>query len=141
MAKTITNLDKAYKLYKKTVKAPVSRQEYGLICKTFNKELVTTCLEGEQIKLPKSLGILGIFKRQTNINNLSIDFKATAEAGEKRYHLNLHTDGWYCFWQWTKNLYSVKKGYHYKFVPTWSMKRTLTKVIKEKSAHLNYLVK
>jgi hypothetical protein len=133
-----------------TIKTIYEKYPYEYINYKMYKEIITTfhtllstevrnTYEG--IKLPNQMGVLRINKRRTNPDNKVIDFKKSKEYGEKIYHTNLHSEGYYGFYNWDKafphcvmRLKSI-----YKFVPTRHNKRALSAKIKSSNVISHYL--
>ena len=136
------NIDMGYPYYKeqqkKRNKTVHSRALYKAICKELNKQIAKFIIEGFHVELPSKLGILKVIKRKTNLDNLRVDFDATKKLGQTVYHLNLHSDGWYGSWKWTRFTSKIGRSFHYIFKPTDANKSAVSKTFQKHGGHKKY---
>ena len=74
-----------------------------------------------------------VFYKESGAIGLPVDWVASKKAGKKVYYTNDDRDGYVYKWKWTKSIKWVKGISWYKFVPTRHNKRTLTKILQNKS--------
>jgi hypothetical protein len=122
----------AYLLYTDTCRmesiAPVPYKQYRkLLVKAMQVLVNEVVLKSRDLALPKSLGVLRIEKKHVvyDIKKLKVDFAKTKETGQKVYHLNGHTDGFYVRWKWAKATALIKNKKIYCFKPTRANRRFL----------------
>ena len=127
------SLKDSYSSYRETTKSPVSLKVYKEVIGDLNKDIMQYLMEGGIFTMPYRLGIIRIKKIKNNLNNLKIDFKHYLTTGQKIYHLNDHSNGYYYRWLWDKYKAGViiKNKGRYKFVFSRANKRALAKLIKE----------
>jgi hypothetical protein len=109
-------------------------------------------------KLPKSLGLIAIYKRKSNFRNdeslktFAVDYKKTKKLWEENpeakkrkilvRHLNRHTNGYLMSINYTKNKAKYKNQTIYKFRPErYNFTRKLAKALKDESLKLDYYEK
>lgn len=142
MKGTTYSLNDVYDFYverqKKKKRKHLKKKEFKSVAYMCNKLIIKEILKGMQVSLPFTLGILRIVKRKTNPFNLKLDFKHYNETGQKKYHLNEHSDGWYGRWHWIKFNYRITNLFYYQFIPTDDNKRAMSKVFFVKDGHKRF---
>ena len=126
------------KRQKRRSKRVLSRQLYMKINKLANKLAMEKALEGYHVELPYKLGIIKIAKRKTNMDNLKIDFAHFNKTGEKRKHLNIHSEGFYPIWLWGGGRRVPNSIYH-TFTIAEQNRKAVSAVFKEPYGHKRYL--
>jgi len=139
IARTMVDSYEFYvKRQKRRSKKVLSRQLYMKINKLSNLLAMDKALEGYHVVMPYKLGILKIIKVKTNMNNLKIDFAHYNKTGEKRKHLNIHSDGFYPMWVW-KGGRKVRNSLYHTFTIAEQNRKAVSKVFKEPYGHKRYL--
>ena len=141
MSERTYNLTDAHKHYverqQHKKKKDLSLKEFKAITYMCNKLIVEAALKGLHIRLPFKMGLLKIVKRLGNPENLKLNYKHYNATGEKLYHLNEHSDGWYGRWDWTK--YGlVSNIVCYSFIPSWDNARACSKAFFEKNGYKRF---
>lgn len=132
-------LQQSYYLYSTKSDNPVSIKLYKEICYKFNKEVANLIVEkGIMYQLPYNLGSIGIKRRKMKYSKLKFDFQYWKETGEKTFHLNEHSKGWYGFGHWKKKDCKVKGKWYYKFSFTRDINRAYSKVFQEPNGYQRY---
>jgi hypothetical protein len=121
----------------------VDYSTYRGVVMRFNELLMEKAIyNGEGVKLPQSLGVIRVKKKKTNPKKRVIDFHKTKKFGVTVYHTNLHSEGYYGFFNWNKDhpygIFRFKQIY--KFFPTRTNKRKLAKTIKEENTIILYTI-
>ena len=139
----------------------VPRSTYGQVIEFFHSRITDEImLDNFEFKLPARLGTLGIRKRKPKlrydeegnlVNTMPVDWKATKELWDEDpeskeqkklvRHLNEHTQGYVPFWYYNARTATFKNKLAYKFVATRTVKRTLTKILKDPNIKINYYLK
>ena len=83
---------------------------------------------GLAIRLPYPLGHMAVNKAKSN--SPPLDWNYYNKTGEKRFHKNRHSDGWYGFFNWYKGIHIPQKSL-FKFVPSRANKKLLSTEITE----------
>jgi hypothetical protein len=130
----------------------VSYSDYCTVLNKFNKDISKAIMENAyEFILPSRVGIIRIKKYKPKIkvkdngelitNNLAVDYKATNElwrnnpeakkAGKKVFHLNNHSDGYRYIWYYSNYRNNLPNKSLYRFIPTRTNKRELSKLIKD----------
>jgi hypothetical protein len=134
--------------------AQVSYSDYCKVLNKFNTDISTAIMESAyEFILPKRLGTVRIKKYKPKVrldeegklltNNLAVDYKATNElwennpeakkAGKKVFHLNNHSDGYRYIWYYSTYRSNLPNKSLYRFIPTRTNKRELSKLIKNEN--------
>lgn len=141
-AKEGYTLRDVYKFYKerqrKKGKKVLPERLFKQIAHEWNKGIVDMALEGYHVSLPFRMGVLRIAKRKTNLNKPKLDYKHWKETGEKVFHLNNHSDGWYGLWHWTKYSTYVPNVVHYMFSPTFTNSKACSAIFFEPNGHKRF---
>jgi hypothetical protein len=140
-----------YKVYRDSVKNPVTEAQYRKIVNRFNSEVTTLILEKSfEFRLPCRLGYLRIKKCKSSLKldadgklkttALKVDWHKTEqlwkdnpEAAELKkviYHVNRHTDGNYFKWYWDKSASSCVNIMVYKILMTRKNLRAIPKILR-----------
>jgi hypothetical protein len=140
-------------------KTQVSYSDYCAVLNKFNKDISKAIMEDAyEYILPNRVGTIRIKKYKPKIqlddegklitNNLAVDYKATnelwrnnEEAKENKklvYHLNNHSDGYRYVWYYSTYRSNLPNKSLYRFVPTRTNKRELSKLIKDDTFKGNY---
>lgn len=139
----------------------VTRLMYGKIVEFIHSRITEEImLDNFEFKFPARLGTLCIRKRKPKlryddegnlINTMPVDWKATNDLWnedkkskeEKKLvrHMNEHTQGYVPFWHYNAHTATFKNKMAYKFVATRTVKRSLTKVLKDPNIKINYYLK
>ena len=139
----------------------IPRSLYGKVIEFFHSNIVDEImLDNFEYKIPSRLGTLTIRKRKPKlrfddngklINTMPIDWKATRELWDEDEeckkqkklvrHLNEHTNGYVPFWNYSVNTATFKNKSVYKFKPTRTIKRQLSKILKDPNLKINYYLK
>lgn len=108
-------------------------------------------MDGDIQKLPWGLGPIAVSSKKTKAEyidnegkkriNLSIDWKATREAGERIYHMNEHTDGHRVSWYWSPVQATFKMSKLFSFEASDKNKRLLAKITKTIPGHYRKYLK
>ncbi len=110
----------------------LSKTDYRNICIAFNQKLSDTIIEkANEFNVPGRLGLIRIKKFPTRNNSMRVDWAQTKKYNKKIYHLNMHTDGYYYKWYWSKTNAIFKNKSVYSFKPNRTNKRILAKLLKE----------
>lgn len=89
----------------------LSYSDWAGIIYGFNHSFRDYLLEtGSKVKMPWGFGAFSVTKKKKRRYktdpdgveriNLSVDWKATREAGKRIYHTNPHTEGYNFYWRW-----------------------------------------
>ena len=124
------SLSHAFVFYKDKHKSNVSKKEYRDICCAFNKKIVDVALTGRVVKLPFRMGEIWIKKIKTNWDNPPIDLNESKKQGKTIYHLNMHSDGWWARWYWTRTNSRISNVTYYSFDATRDNSRAVAKIMK-----------
>ena len=137
----------------------VSYSDYCTVLNMFNKGISKAIMEDAyEFILPKRLGTIRIKKYKPKVrldddgklitNNLAVDYKATNElwqnnpeakkAGKKVFHLNNHSDGYRYIWYYSTYRSNLPNKSLYRFIPTRTNKRELSRLIKDDNFKGNY---
>lgn len=128
----------------------LSYKEWSEILTTHNELLRDYALEtGEIIKLPFSLGYLGIVRRKMKPKkghtgeyiNRHIDWAKTKAAGKYIYHLNSHTSGYSYKWKWRIKIGVFAYAATFHFWASRYGSRTLAKKLVENPQEYTHLYK
>jgi hypothetical protein len=90
---------------------------------------------GNDVRLPSSLGTLSIIKKKFNYwdgKGCSIDYKATKENNKLTYYINEHSNGYKFRLYWSKQRCNIANGMKYMMVLSRTNKRRLAQIIKNK---------
>lgn len=130
----------------------VSYSDFSKMLNMFNKGISSLILEDAfEYILPKRLGILRIKKYKPKIQlddegnlktqHLAVNYKATndlwardenAKNNKKLiYHLNNHSDGYRYTWYYSTYRSNLKNKSLYRFIPTRTNKRELSRLVKD----------
>jgi hypothetical protein len=110
----------------------LSKIDYRNICIAFNQRLSDGIIEqANEFNVPGRLGLIKIKKFPTRNNSMRVDWAQTKKYNKKIYHLNMHTDGYYYKWYWSKANAIFKNKSVYSFKPNRTNKRILAKLLKE----------
>ncbi len=120
-------------------KFKINKKDYKKVLKFFNKKLCKAVLEGHRIVLPARLGKIRIKKLKTSTKRLRYDYGHYNKTGQKLYHLNEHSDGFYGRWFWMKASMSISGQSAYSFEATWTNKRAISSVMNEKGGHKRFM--
>jgi len=127
-----------HKRYQQHYKTAILGTLFTRVLEEFNKGIVTLLLAGHEVKLPHNMGTLYVEKKKVNFNHLQLDFGHWQKTGEKRYHLNRHSDNFRAHFHWRK-LTSVLPGKSlYQFVPARQNKRALATCMLVRDGHKKY---
>ena len=141
MSKEKKTISDVHRFYKTQVNNPVDYKTFRAVCNDFNKIFVGELLEGRVKEMYNRLGKLCIVKLPTDYTNPKVDYKSTKELGKVVYHTNIHSEGFYARFIWIKNkMRSLKLG-RYRFTPTWTNKRVLSKLMQEEGGHKRFLIR
>ena len=139
----------------------IDRATYGQIVEFFHSRITDEImLDNFEFKMPARMGTLSIRKRKPKlrfdeegklINTMPIDWKATnelweedPESKEKKKlvrHMNEHTNGYVPFWYYNPRTGTFRFKNAYKFNATRTVKRALSKVLKDDNINTNYYLK
>lgn len=121
-----SKLTEDYPLYSKIVKE---------IFKSFSHQIL---LENRTLNLPFNLGEIRIEKKKMDLSflnskkRLKLNYKHWKETGEKKFHLNEHSNFYRYKWLWKRN-YSTTRGRNfinpYVFLASRKNKRHLAEII------------
>jgi len=130
-------------IYEQASTVPFKYKFYKKVLNSFHKNLMKEVLDSsEGVVLPKQLGVLRVMKA-VNRRGMALDFQKTKEYGVKVYHTNMHSDGYFAFFNWNKDhpygIFGFKNIY--KFVATRTNKRELARKIKTENSINKYLEK
>jgi hypothetical protein len=106
----------------------VTGRQFSDIISEFNEKISNEILKGQVFKIPFGIGIIRIGSEEVNLDKLRIDFGHFRKTGEKRKHLNEHTNLLYYRFYWKKGKITNVGFYH--FSPTRTNARTLAGKIK-----------
>lgn len=110
------------------------------VCKTFNHLLVKSAIEtGNIYKLPLRLGTISARKRKAS-KGKKIDMLHFFKTGERIYHKNRHSEGYYAqlFWDKSSPQCIVTNTGLIKYVPTRYHKRYLSSAIRDRNLIVKY---
>jgi len=138
----VLTLKHIYQFYIKDIdrnsKYYIDYRTFRTVCEEFNKELSKEILEGYFFTMPYRLGTIRIKKRKIDIQNLKPDFGLYNKTGLKNKHLNEHSDGYYGRFYWNKRIATIVKNRSiYSFIPTRDNKRSISRLTKADSTHIN----
>jgi len=126
-----------YELYPR--KEEISYEDFVQICKTFNHLFMRSIIEtGNIYRVPQRLGRLSVRKRKGKYKRM--DVIHYYRTGEKVYHANRHSEGYYARFDWEKDhpyMMLTKKSF-YKLNITRFHKRYLSSGIKERNLITKY---
>jgi hypothetical protein len=104
---------------------------------------------GSRAKLPWGFGDLMISKKKkkkfktapdgTQYINLSIDWKATREAGKRIYHTNDHTEGFNFYYRWEPSTARFYQRQLWSFKPSRISSRLLAHYLRQPDYQHSYL--
>ena len=146
-----------YKHYNKTVNGKPERfqlsySDFSKVLNKFNKDITTLIMkDAHEFILPKRLGIIRIKKYKPKLKldeegnlktkYLPVDWKSTnelwanneeARENKKRvYYLNNHSDGYRYLWYYSTYRSALPNKSLYRFIPTRTNKRDLSRLIKD----------
>ena len=139
----------------------ITRTLYGKIIEFFHCNITDEImLENFEYKMPARLGTINIRKKKPKlrfdqngklINTMPVDWKATKDLWEEDpeckeqkklvRHLNEHTNGYVPFWNYSVSTATFKNKSVYKFKPTRTIKRELSRILKDPNLKINYYLK
>lgn len=123
-------------------KDKITKSKFKKIIQTANYLTVKQAIyTGEGYVLPKRCGIFSVRKGKTKASRKKyIDFNHFRKTGEKIYHRNKHSEGWFAKFQWTLAypLSVIKNHQFYKFKPSKVHKSNLAKAIREDNTIIKY---
>lgn len=141
-----------YKYYKATHSSPLSKTNFMLVIKLFNKKLIDGIYRGMVAKLPMILGFIGVEVKTPIVEfteDGSVDFtksrintdwgetnklwREKPELAHKTYvfHENSHTNGKKYKIMWNRKYSNIGCIRHYRFLPAKGMKRGFAKYLRE----------
>lgn len=130
------HLHRAYQLHY-GVRLPAAR--FHAVCNACNAALVELLLAGREIKLPFGVGTLYVEKKKMNFAHaLPLDYGHWQKTGEKRFHLNRHSDGFRARFHWRKQTVALVNKSFYAFVPARAAARALAQVLLSPGGHKSY---
>lgn len=111
--------------------------EWQNIIYSFNYAFRDYMLEtGNRAKMPWGFGDFMVSKKKKKREkvlpdgrikiNLSVNWKATKEAGKKIYHTNLHTSGYNFYWRWEPKTARIPYSDIWYFKPSRETSRLIT---------------
>ncbi len=126
----------------------VSRKEYRDIVCDFNKEIAEEIVvNAYEFIMPSKLGTIFVGKRKSRIEldengevkytNYPIDWMESKKRGKIIRNFNEHTDGYRCYWCYTKTTANYNNKSIYFFRATRTNTRFLAKVLKDKENYPN----
>jgi hypothetical protein len=122
-------------------KDKLTRTQYQEIIKTLfvlaTDAVVST---GIHFRFPKNLGAYGV-RKYKNRKKYHVDWDHYNKYKEIRKQKNLHTEGYYAFFEWLPNGYLNKYKKILKFVPSRTNTRGLAKSIMEGNSMTKYFEK
>ena len=119
-----------YNNYDKKDQIPYST--FRNIVDKLNDSILSVLQNGQNYKLPCSLGTVQIVKYKPNGYNehsLSIDFNESKKLDKRIYHLNEHSNGYKYRLYWSKQPFSFTNRYKYQLCFTRANKRQLAQLI------------
>ena len=119
-----------YNNYDKRDQIPYSTFR-GIVDK-LNDSILSVLQNGQNYKLPCSLGTVQIVKYKPKVYNehsLSIDFNESKKLDKRIYHLNEHSNGYKYRLYWSKQPFSFTNRYKYQLCFTRANKRQLAQLI------------
>ena len=122
-------------------KRQVSKKEFKDVSLRLFELISKDMIEnGVGVKLPKKLVSLQVRKKKNNTKKKVVDFHKSKLYGVTIYHHNRHSDGYYSFINWDKNMpaASFKNKTIFEFSFTRANKRAMAKQIKENSVINKY---
>lgn len=125
--------------------AKISFEKWKSVLETANSLIREFVLEtGDKFKLPWGLGSIAISKKKkkavkvhkgVEYNNLPIDWAKTKKYGKYVYHLNSHTDGYSCKWEWFREEARFANSSLWTFKTARIASRQLTAFIRKSSSY------
>ena len=106
--------------YKKSkYKSKYTLKRYKEILSSFFYELSKAIIYSKlEFKIPFGGGTIRVSKNPASVKFKKIDFAHFNKTGEKRFHLNRHTSGFYFFFFWNKTRSYWTNNRFYKFEVT-----------------------
>lgn len=135
--KNQVKLKDAYTFYKKSVKNPVSYQEYKLILDTWGRLVVDYLVAGKDIKLHHGLSVIGIRKKD---KPTYVDKLESRKQGRLIKKSNAHSGffGARVFW---RRHYTTFSSMGWVFRPTRLLQSKLNAVMSTPGGHRNFLMR
>jgi hypothetical protein len=130
----------------------ITFEQFKKVLYHYNNLLAVHMMEtGDLVKLPFGLGKLVINKYKPNktrlntdgdpVDNLTIDWKQTKEAGKYIYNFNNHTDGYKYYWMWNHWTSHIKCSFVWKLEMARVHSRVLAALIKKSNSKYKNLYK
>jgi hypothetical protein len=116
----------------------LSSAAFARVLETYNLGIVRLVLAGKEVKLPFRLGTIYVQKKKLNFNRLPFDYGHWQKTGEKRFHLNRHSDGYRAQFHWRKQLTALAGIQLYAMVPCRSLTRAISQQMQAKDGHKQY---
>lgn len=116
----------------------IDKALYRKICQAFNKKLVEAIVAGRVVSLPHGLGTMWIRKFQTNWDKPRLNLPETKRIGKKVYYDNMHSDGWWARWYWSRVVSTNVNLQYYSFHATRKNARLVSAVMKQPDGHKRY---
>jgi hypothetical protein len=114
----------------------LTKLKFCQINKAYFAKLSERLLSGHNIKIP-NLGYFCVIKHKCSYANKKVDFGYLKETGKIAYHTNLHSDGWFARFKWSK-IGGVRNASLYKFKPTRRNARALSAIMQTKDGHKQF---
>lgn len=134
---TIEHISNRYLEHYKDSK--LTKKQLKQVMYLFNKLLSNLIInKGYKYKLPHRLGYLSIVKRKMAYHKLYFDFGEFNKTGNKTYHINDHSDGWYSNSHWEKKSCKIINKTWYSFKFTRENQRILASIMKKEQGHQIY---
>ena len=122
--------------------APADRQldtrGFTAVLEAYNLGLCALLLAGKEVKLPFRLGTLCVEKKKLNYARLPFDYGHWQKTGQKRFHLNRHSDGYRANFHWRKQLTALSGIQLYALVPCRALTRAISQQMQQPGGHKQY---
>ena len=116
----------------------LSTRAFTAVLEAFNLGVQALLLAGKEVKLPFRLGTLYVQKKKLNYARLPFDYGHWQKTGEKRFHLNRHSDGYRASFHWRKQLTALSGIQLYALVPCRQLTRAISQQMQTPGGHKQY---
>lgn len=129
-----------YARYPRPQDQQLGTKAFTAVLEAYNLGLTALLLAGKEVKLPFRLGTFYVQKKKLNFAHLPFDYGHWQKTGEKRFHVNRHSDGYRAQFHWRKQLTALSGIQLYACVPCRSLTRAISQQMQAPGGHKQYQV-